>query len=60
MGWLLSLLVKPFAALVFLTVPYAIAWHLWRILPDSRVKRFLFKSYGEDHGPWTRKRINNP
>lgn len=56
MGFLLSLLLKPFYALLFLQWPYAASVWLWRRLPDSRVKCFLFKSYGRDNGPWTRSR----
>lgn len=53
MGLLLSLLLKPFMALVYLTTPYALTYGLWHVLPDSRIKRFLFKSYGDDNfSPW--------
>lgn len=55
MGLLLSLLLKPFIALVVLTGPFALAYFIWKWLPDSRIKRFLFKSYGEDNGPWVRE-----
>ena len=54
MGFLLSLLLKPFYALAFLWMPYAIAWHLWRRMPDSRLKRILFTSWGDDRGPWVK------
>jgi hypothetical protein len=52
MGLLLSLLLKPFFALAFLWTPYALTWHLWRVMPDSRLRRILFTSWGEDRGPW--------
>lgn len=56
MGLLLSLLLKPFLALVILTGPFALAYFIWKRLPDSRIKRFLFKSYGDDNGPWIMER----
>ena len=52
MGTLLSLLLKPFLALIFLGGPYALAWWIWHRMPDSKLRRFLFKSWGEDRGPW--------
>lgn len=51
-GFLLSLLLKPLLALAFLGLPYSLACHLWRAVPDGRIRRLLFTSWGEDRGPW--------
>ena len=55
--FLIALLINPFIALVFLTLPVLAALWLWQKMPDGRVKRLLFKSYGQDSGPWARRRI---
>ncbi len=52
MGFLLALLLKPVLAALFLAGPYLLAVFVWRKLPDGRVKRLLFTSWGEDRGPW--------
>lgn len=52
MGWLIGILLKPVAAILLLPLPYALAFWIWRIIPDGKVKRALFRSYGEDRGPW--------
>lgn len=55
-AYLLALLLNPILALVFLTTPVVIALWLWRWMPDGRLKRFLFTSYGKDSGPWVTAR----
>lgn len=45
-SWVIALLVKPFAAFVFLVLIAAIKILIERWLPDSRVKRALFKVRG--------------
>lgn len=53
-GFSIALLLKPFMALFFLVLPVALAYLIWRVMPDSKLKRILFKSYGKDRGPWVR------
>lgn len=54
-GLWLSLLLKPFIAVVCLALPLLIAYAIWRLMPDSKIKRILFKHYGEkDNMPWTK------
>lgn len=52
MGWLIAFLLKPLAALLLLPLPYSLACWAWRMIPAGMVKRALFRSYGEDRGPW--------
>lgn len=52
MGFAISLLLKPILAVLLLAGPYLLAIALWKWLPDGRVKRTLFTSWGEDRGPW--------
>lgn len=54
-GFLISLLVEPIAALFFLGGPVLLALLIWRYMPDSKIKRLLFKSWGHDRGPWMRQ-----
>lgn len=46
------MLIRPLAAVVFFGLFYGFIWLVWKYLPESRVKRLLFKSWGEDSGPW--------
>jgi hypothetical protein len=40
--WLLALIVKPFVAVAFFLLAWAISRVIWRYLPDSKIKRILF------------------
>jgi len=46
MDWWIALLVKPLAFFVLLVLVAAVKITLDRYLPDSSVKRFLFKERG--------------
>lgn len=50
--FMIAILINPLLALVFLTAPVFAALWLWRRMPDGRIKRLLFRSYGKDSGPW--------
>ena len=41
-SWLLALVLKPFFALVFFLLAYFIALAIWKLMPDSKLKRILF------------------
>jgi hypothetical protein len=47
-----TMLLKPLAAVVFFGLFYGFIWLVWKYLPESRLKRLLFTSWGEDNGPW--------
>jgi hypothetical protein len=51
-GYFIVMLLKPIAAVVFFGLFYGFIWLVWKYMPESRVKRLLFKSWGEDNGPW--------
>lgn len=54
-GLALALLIKPLIAIVCLSLPVLIAYAIWRLMPDSKIKRILFRHYGEpDNMPWSR------
>lgn len=54
-GLWLSLLLKPFLALAFLSAPVLIAYVIWRKMPDGKLKQILFRHYGKpDSMPWTK------
>ena len=40
--WLLGVFLKPFIALIFLSIVWIIAAVINRYMPDSRIKRILF------------------
>jgi hypothetical protein len=42
MNWLLALLIRPFVAVLFIFVAFAISRLIWRWMPDSKLKRILF------------------
>lgn len=48
-AWHWALLLKPFVGIAFLAVLYfgarAVAWLLYAITPDCRLKRYLFLGY---------------
>lgn len=52
-GFLVSLIVGPIAAYAIYFLIFGTEWLVWKLLPDSKLKRLLFQSYaGEDRGPW--------
>lgn len=51
-GFLLFQALKPFFLLAFLSGPYLLAVLAWQALPDGRLRRVLFRSWGRDSGPW--------
>ena len=54
-GYFIVMLLKPLAAVVFFALFYGFIWLVWKYLPESRVKRLLFRSWGEDNGPWAKR-----
>lgn len=42
----MSVLLRPFITLVFLTIAWGAAKLLDRVIPEGRVKRFLYKPRG--------------
>lgn len=42
MTWLLSLLLKPFVALLLIVPAYLLAELVWRWMPDGKIKSILF------------------
>lgn len=42
----ISVLLRPFIILTFLTIAWGVAKLLDRVIPDGRVKRFLYKPRG--------------
>jgi hypothetical protein len=63
-GLLIAMLTGPLIYVAFCFLVYVPVWLMWKRLPDGRIKRLLFRSYGEDHGPWayepwqSRNRVN--
>jgi hypothetical protein len=51
MNWLLALILKPFVAVVLIMVALGISRLIHRVMPDSRLKRWLFSPL-----PWYRGR----
>lgn len=48
-AWAFGLVLLPVA----LWLTYRFLFWLWKVIPDGRVKRLLFRSYyGTDTGPW--------
>lgn len=48
-AWAAAIVLAPLA----LWITYRSLFWLWRVLPDGKVKRLLFRSYwGADPGPW--------
>lgn len=41
-NWVLALFLKPFFAVAFLLVAWGISRLIWRLMPDSKLKRTLF------------------
>lgn len=54
-GLLIALLLNPLLALLWLSGPVVLALLIWRYMPDSKLKRILFTSWGQDSGPWMRE-----
>lgn len=52
----LSMLAKPFVVGLGLLLIYGFVYAVWKLLPDGKLKRLLFKSWGRDHGPWVSDR----
>jgi len=46
MHMMLSVLLRPFIILIFLTIAWGAAKLLDRVIPEGRVKRFLYKPRG--------------
>lgn len=40
--WVLGIFLKPFIALLFLSIVWIVAAVIYRYMPDSRIKRILF------------------
>jgi len=40
--WVLSLVLKPFFAFVLFLLIYLVALAIWKVMPDSKLKRILF------------------
>lgn len=66
MNWWLALLLKPFVGIAYvaflLVSTRLIATLLWKVLPDSRVKRVLFEGWDDRRtrrGAQAEKRILN-
>lgn len=49
MEWLLAIFVKPFFAVAFFMLAWAISRLLWRIIPDGKIKKALYSP-----PPWLR------
>lgn len=41
-GWQLAIVLKPFGLLVLFGFTFFFARIVWKILPDGKIKRFLF------------------
>ncbi len=42
MTWIVSLIVRPFFAVLLILLAVGLSRLVWRFLPDSRLKRWLF------------------
>lgn len=51
MSWWLAVLLKPFVALVFFLLAWAVARALHRVIPEGKAKRILYSPL-----PWLRKK----
>jgi hypothetical protein len=41
-NWLIALVLKPFVAVIFFVLAWAISRLFWRYLPEGKVKKVLF------------------
>ena len=63
-GWLLALILKPIVGIVILAVlyylPRFLAWPIYKLTPDCRLKRYLFRGWegiGTSRAPDTDHRL---
>lgn len=52
MSFFLATLLKPFAAVAFLTVAFLIARGLYRLIPSGRVRDILYDRTLRNRHPW--------